>query len=176
MSTSQRSIAIFTATLLWLAGAAQTIARGTQSISPLASTPTQQEGIKLLAEHFTEVRDADALPDRCKHAFTKLTGETSFSLANPGQRYQATDAMAPNARLPWRRLVFGGFSSDRCVIYYEIGGFVTTRAAVVFDTSGDASADPFVWGGIDGGAPHDVPSLVENIARGDFRRSETGRW
>lgn len=116
MSASHRSTAVSTASLLFLAGFFPTIVHGADSIPAPASTPTRNEVARLRVEHFTEVRDANALPDSCKRAFTKLTGEPNFSLADPERSYQANDIATPGARLPWRRLVFGRFSSDRCVI------------------------------------------------------------
>lgn len=133
------------------------------------SVPAATERQKLLAEHFTEVRDAAAFPASCRRGFAALARTHDFELANPGQPYQATDVVS--RRLPWRRLFIGGASSDRCVVFYEIGGFATHRAVVVLDIS--QKTPVLVWGGADGKNPADLRELISQIVEGAFRPSST---
>ena len=132
------------------------------------------ESARLLSEKFTEIQEISAIPPACKAAFAKATGESSFALADPGAPYQSTDVVARGAKLPWRRLIHVGLSSDRCVLYYEIGGFTTTYAALIFDLSVPGTAT-LVWGGVDGSEVTDFRSLLLQIARGSFR-SGTGHY
>ncbi len=139
------------------------------------SQPSTEESTKLRASVFAPVNDAMSFPDACKKGFAKQLGERSFELANPGQPYQATDVITQNPRLPWRRLILGGSTPDRCIIYYEKGGFTTTRVVVVIDIS-KASGPAFVWGGVGGDAPHDLVSLVSQITDAKFQRGGAYSW
>ncbi|AIF48416.1 hypothetical protein [Dyella japonica] len=132
-----------------------------------SSIPAPAERAKLLAEHFIEVRDVAAFPASCKSGFAVLARTSGFELANPGQPYQATDVMGRGPRLPWRRLLIGGVSADRCVVFYEIGGFAPYRSVVVLDISGKGLATP-TWGGADGKNPENLPALISQITKGAF--------
>ena len=131
------------------------------------NVPESSEREKLLSERFTEVRDAATLPAGCKSGFAMLAKTPGFELANPGQPYQATDVVGP--KLPWRRLLFGGVSSDRCIVFYEIGGFAPYRAVVVLDVSNKPPV--LTWGGAGGKNPANVRELISQIVEGAFRPS-----
>lgn len=134
-----------------------------------ASLPSSVEREKLLAEKFVQVHDVAAFPASCKRGFATLSHTPDFELANPGQPYQATDVIGRGPRLPWRQLLIGGVSSDRCIVFYVIGGFASYRAAVVLDIS---KKDPvLVWGGAGGKDPGDLPALISQIAGGAFTQS-----
>lgn len=60
---------------------------------------------------------------------------TSLAMANPGGRYNATDVV-DDARLPFRRLLFGGRSDSLWFIYYEQGGIGYSRNLVIFRYKG----------------------------------------
>ena len=72
-------------------------------------SPAQKEHI--LDGQFNEVTKAEAIPVNAKQAFVKITGELSFAMANPGQKYQVTDVVVDGG-LPRRRLVFAGERGD----------------------------------------------------------------
>ena len=71
-------------------------------------------------------------------------------MANPGQKFQATDVVLDRT-LPFRRLVFAGAQNDKWFVHYEEGGYAHGYYVVAFkvDSQGDAH---FIWGcsGIDG--------------------------
>jgi hypothetical protein len=139
------------------------------------SFPTNaSESAKLRSERFTPVTDVATFPDACKKAFATLTKERTFALANPGQPFQATDVMSM-AKLPWRRLILGGTTPDRCIVYYEKGGFATSYAAVLFDIS-KVEEPTMIWRGVGGGAPHDLPELVSSVTTGGFKQGEQNGW
>ncbi len=142
-------------------------AHGEQAAVLKASTPSLAERAKLLSESFVEVRDVAALPASCLRGFAALTHTRDAELANPGQPYQATDVIAKGPRLPWRRLLIGAVSNDRCVVFYEIGGFAPYRAAMILDTSQNGPAT-LTWGGADGKDPADAHALIAQIVEGAF--------
>lgn len=134
-----------------------------------SSLPSPAERTRLLSGAFVEVRDAAAFPAGCKSGFAALARTHGFELANPGQPYQATDVLGPGPRRPLRRLLFGGVSTDCCIIFYEVGGFAPYRSVVVMDISMSGAAMP-VWGGSNGKNPSDLRALMSQIAAGDFTR------
>ena len=61
----------------------------------------------ILDDPFIVRTKTEDMPASVKQAFARITGESSFSLANPGQKFQLTD-VNPDRTLPRRRLVFAG--------------------------------------------------------------------
>ena len=165
------SLLACSSTWVWSQASSASGMRGQGAVAgaPSLFVPASGEREKLLSEHFTEVRDAAAFPASCKSGFAALTRTHGFELANPGQPYQATDVMGRGPQLPWRRLLIGGVSSDRCIVFYEIGGFAPFRAVVVLDIS--AKTPTLVWGGAGGKNPADLRALISQIAEGDFSPS-----
>jgi hypothetical protein len=100
-------------------------------------------------EHFLDgqfrvVSETEGIPTNLKQAFSKISREPSFSMANPGEKFQVTDVVLDRA-LPWRRLVFAGVQGDKWFVHYERGGRAHSYYVVAFksDSHGDAH---FVWG------------------------------
>ena len=60
------------------------------------------------------------LPEGIKKLYS-LKGSTDVLIADPGERYEATDVIT-NRALPRRRLIFAGVAQDRAFIHYEQGG------------------------------------------------------
>jgi hypothetical protein len=85
------------------------------------------------------------LPEKLKVALTMLTREPEFSLANPGEEYQATDVMTHH-KLPMRRLVVAGNCSGYWFVHYEHGGIGHGYALVFFQPDSKGEMD-FAWGG-----------------------------
>jgi len=98
----------------------------------------------LLDGEFKLVSTTESIPDNVKQAFSKITRQTSFAMANPGQAFQVTDEVLYR-KLPWRRLVFAGVQGDKWFLHYERGGLAHSYYVVAFkaDPHGDAR---FVWG------------------------------
>jgi hypothetical protein len=115
-----------------------------QSAPPVTDDVT--EPLRTL-DQISVVKNTGLLPIACKSAFSVLAKQSEFEMAEPGERFQSGDVVTDH--LPWRRLVFGGVSRDRCLIYYERGGRGLMYAVVVFDLSSDQKAT-FLYGmGID---------------------------
>jgi hypothetical protein len=133
------------------------------------------ESARLSAKGFTQINHVETFPTACKEAFGIFTKEPAFLLADPQQPFQATDVVSP-AKLPWRRLILGGISSDLCVIYYEKGGFTTSYAAVVIDIS-ETRWPTVVWSGVGGSdVPGNITELIDLITKGGFRQGDRNSW
>lgn len=150
-----------------LASASPVEVPGAGALESSAPSPAERE--KLLSGTFVEVRDAAAFPSSCKRGFARLARTHDFELANPGQPYQQTDVLGPGPWRPHRRLLLGGVSGDRCIVFYEVGGFAPYRSVVVMDISASGAATP-VWSGSGGKDPKDLQELLSQIAAGAFSR------
>ena len=92
------------------------------------SAVAQQNGPQPSAEkehildgQFKVVSTTEDIPANVKQAFSAITRESSFALANPGQKYQVTDVVV-DRDLPFRCLVFAGVKGDKWFVHYERGG------------------------------------------------------
>jgi len=125
----------------------------------------------ILDGQFKVVSTTEGMPANIKHVFADITGESSFALANPGQKYQVTDVVV-DQKLPFRRLVFAGVKDDNWLVHYERGGRGHSYYLLVFrvDPHGDAH---FVWGG--GSGPNgakDLEQLRKMVSAGQFSDSD----
>ena len=73
----------------------------------------------------------------------RLAHMSKFEMAEPGEKFQATDVVSGN--LPWRRLILGAYSQTRCLISYEKGGIGLSRQVVFFALMPDQKTE-FVGG------------------------------
>ena len=128
----------------------------------------------ILDGQFNEVTKTDDMPAAVKQAFAKLTSESSFALANPGQKYQATDFVVDRS-LPRRRLVFAGVRSAEWFIHYEEGGIGHSYCVLVFKVD---SQNPmqFVWGGVGSSGAKTLDQLRKMVGSGQFSDEMQNYW
>jgi hypothetical protein len=122
---------------------------------PLTTVAQQRQLPAIERERFVDgqfnvVSKTEAIPTNVKQAFSKISRQPSFAMANPGQRFQATDVVLDRT-LPFRRLVFAGVLDDRWFVHYEKGGYAHGYYVVAFKVDPDGDAH-FVWGcsGVEG--------------------------
>jgi hypothetical protein len=133
---------------------------------------TEKEHI--LDSLFTEVTRTEAISAIAKQAFAKITGEPSFALANPGQKYQVTDVVVDRS-LPRRRLIFAGVQGDEWFVHYELGGYGHSYCVLLF------TVDPrnhlqFVWGGAGSHGAKNLDQLRKMVAGGQFSDEMQNYW
>ncbi len=104
-------------------------------------------------ERFGIVTSVRGLPLGVRDELQKLFGSPSLSIAEPGAPFQASDDIS-EPRLPIRRLVAAGCSTDHCLVYYERGGIAHTWQAALFHWT--PAATRLEWGGV---APRDLASV-----------------
>ena len=128
-------------------------------------TITSNDVVRIMVNCQAIYTTAD-LPERLKTAFTGITKQREFGLANPGDPYQATDVIE-DPKLPVRRLIFAGKCGDFWFIHYEQGGRGHSFAVVFFGENprGDLS---FVWGGRGFSRASSSSDLRNEIARKTF--------
>jgi hypothetical protein len=128
----------------------------------------------ILDSPFTEVTKTEGMPANAKQAFAKITGESSFALANPGQKYQVTDVVVERG-LPRRRLVFAGVRGDEWFIHYELGGIGHSYCVLLFKVDA-ANRVQFVWGGAGSHGAKNLNQLRKMVAAGQFSDEMQYYW
>jgi hypothetical protein len=117
------------------------------------------------------VTSADALPQPIKSAFSTVTQNRPFALANPGSRFNATDDVGPG--LPQRRLVLAAVCNDRWIIQYERGGIGLSVVVMVLRLEPNGNVR-FTWGGDSLDPSTSLGALEDAIVSGKFR--DTARF
>jgi hypothetical protein len=97
-------------------------------------------------ERLDIVTSLRGLPLGVRDALQTLFGSQGLDIAEPGAPFQGAAAAAPaNSKLPLRRLVGAGCSTDHCLVYYERGGAARTWQVALFHWT--PAATRFEWGG-----------------------------
>ncbi len=128
----------------------------------------------ILDSPFTEVTKTEAMSANAKQAFAKITGESSFALANPGRKYQVTDVVVERD-LPRRRLVFAGVRGNEWFIHYELGGIGHSYCVLLFKVD-PANGVQFVWGGTGSHGAKNLDQLRKMVAAGQFSDEMQYYW
>ena len=123
---------------------------------------------------FTKVTKTESMPASVKQAFTKITGEPTFALANPSEKFQVADVIIDRS-LPRRRLVFAGVRGDEWFVHYEVGGIGHFYCVVVFRVDSQSRLT-FVWGGTGSHGAKDLDQLRKMIAAEQFSDDKTYYW
>jgi hypothetical protein len=98
----------------------------------------------LTDERFGIVTSVRGLPLGVRDELQTLFGSRTLDIAEPGAEFQVTDVIV-NPKLPARRLVAAGCSTDYCLVYYERGGVARTWRVALFHWT--PAATRFEWGG-----------------------------
>ena len=95
-------------------------------------------------ERLGMVTSLRGLPLGVRDGLQTLFGSQTLDIAEPGAEFQVTDVIG-NPKLPIRRLVAAGCSTDHCLVYYERGGIAHTWQVALFHWTPKATR--FEWGG-----------------------------
>ena len=112
---------------------------------------------RFLRGWFVEITRVEAFPDPLRPAYREANG-TRFTMADPGEPFQATDVIY-DASLPRRRLVFAGQQDRRFLIHYEQGGIARSYRLDFLEVGGDNRAR-VVWEGYCNRAAGNVRELA----------------
>ena len=123
-------------------------------------------------ERFEIVTSIRGLPLGVRDGLQTLFGSQTLDIAEPGAAFQVTDVFAAR-KLPIRRLVTAGCSTDHCLVYYERGGIAHTWQVALFHWT--PAATRFEGGGI---APPGLASIdqVRNAMLSGAIRGPTKVW
>jgi hypothetical protein len=142
---------IFLCAISVSAWSAVTAAR--QSSSPTALPASLRAHMQ--SERFDIVTSVRGLPLGVRDGLQTLFGSPTLEIAEPGTPFQVTDNVV-SPRLPIRRLIAAGCSTDHCLVYYERGGIAHTWQVVLFHWT--PAATRFEWGGM---APGGLASIID---------------
>jgi hypothetical protein len=126
------------------------------------SAMSQSEVLQFLGGDFRIVKDMKALPRPVIEAFTE-TGGSRLTVANPGQRFQATDHVLDES-LPWKRLLFAGVLGERCFMLYEQGGRAHFYVLALFKLTPAGAIQPIWQGSCEPAA--DIAELRSKVSTG----------
>src|SRR5436190_11820015 len=94
-----------------------TVAIQTLCHADVTKLPAEDRKVLLDASRFHEVHSTKDLPP----AVVALSVNDKVKLADPGQNWNATDAVT-DPTLPWKRLIWAAVGSDYYIVHYERGG------------------------------------------------------
>jgi hypothetical protein len=134
-------------------GALSAVIAGSQA-SPAVPLPGPLRA-HVKEERFGIVTSVRGLPLGVRDALQTLFGSQTLAIADPGAPFQVTDVVV-DTKLPIRRLVMAGCSTDHCLVYYERGGIAHTWQAALFHWT--PAGTRFEWGG---DAPGGLASIDE---------------
>jgi hypothetical protein len=147
----EADVALAVGALLWLSTVACS-----RADAPLPMPGTLRA--HLSEERFETVTSLGGLSLGVSDALRQLFGTSSLDIADPGAQYQGS-AGDHREKLPTRRLVAAGCSSDHCRVYYERAGSDLRWRPVPLGPD----ATRFEWGGAAPGgllAIHDVRHAI----------------
>lgn len=150
------------------------------SLCPAAAAGQTTAPAPLSAELRADVRDGRfaivtsvrGLPLGVRDAMQALWGSRTLDIAEPGADFQRTDVMV-NPPLPIRRMVAAGCTRNRCIVYYERGGFAHTWHVMMFHWTPDATR--FEFGGSAPGGLKTIDAVRTAILSGAIT-SDRGRF
>ena len=118
------------------------VVAGSQTVAPVTLSGALRDHVK--DDRFGIVTSIRGLPLGVRDGLQTLFGSKTLDIAEPGAEFQVTDVIL-NPKLPIRRLVAAGCSTDHCLVYYERGGIVHTWQVALFHWA--PAATRFEWGG-----------------------------
>jgi hypothetical protein len=117
-------------------------------------------------ERYQIVASIRGLPLGVRDGLQTLFGSQALDIAEPGAEFQATDVVV-NPKLPIRRLVAAGCSTDHCLIYYEHGGIAHTWHVTLFRWTPEATQ--FEWGGTAPGGLATIDDVRNAVLSGKIK-------
>jgi hypothetical protein len=126
----------------------------------------------LKGEPFGIVTSIRGLPLGVRDAMQKLFVSQTLDIAEPGASFQVTDVIV-DPKLPRRRLVAAGCSTDHCLVYYERGGIAHTWHVALFHWTPDVTR--FEWGGAAPGGLGSIDAVRRATLSGAIK-GQVGFW
>ena len=140
------------------------VAIGSQAASSGALSETLRAHVK--EDRFQIVTSIRGLPLGVRDGLQKLFATPELDIAEPGAEFQVTDVMGTK-KLPIRRLVAAGCSTDHCLVYYERGGIAHTWQVTLFHWT--PAATRFEWGGTAPGGLKTIDDVRKAVLSGAIK-------
>jgi len=130
----------------------------------VAPNMSSHERQTFLAADYEILQRVSDLPSGIRSLYT-VKGGSHIAMANPGERFEATDNIT-DPTLPRRRLIFAGVSQDRAFVHYEEGGIAHSYVIELFRLEPSQTAVG-VWRGYCGPAKS-LADLRQLMSAGDY--------
>lgn len=130
----------------------------------IAPNMSSRERQTFLAADYEILQRISDLPSGIRSLYT-VKGGFNIAMANPGERFEATDNIT-DPTLPRRRLIFAGVSQDRAFVHYEEGGIAHSYIVEFFRLEPSQTAIG-VWRGYCGPAKN-LADLRRLMSVGDY--------
>ncbi len=140
---------------------------GSQATAPGALSTALRAHVR--DERFGIVTSIRGLPLGVREALQTLFGSRTLDIAEPGAEFQRSDVIV-NSKLPIRRLVAAGCSTDHCLVYYERGGVAHTWHVTLFHWT--PAATRFEWGGSAPGGLATIDEVRNTILSGAIKSDQ----
>jgi hypothetical protein len=122
-------------------------------------------------ERFEIVTSIRGLPLGIRNELQTLWGGQTLDIAEPGAQFQVSE-MASDSKLPTRRLVAAGCSTDHhCLVYYERGGSAHTWRVALFHWT--PAETRFEWGGTAPGGLKTIDGVRNALLSGAIKNSDS---
>jgi hypothetical protein len=121
---------------------------------------------------FQPVTSVRGLPLGVRDALQTLFNSPTLDIAEPGAEFQVTDVVG-TSKLPFRRMVAAGCTSNYCLVYYERGGIAHTWQVAMFHWT--PAATRFEWGGIAPGGLKTIDDVRKAVLSGAIK-SPSRTW
>jgi hypothetical protein len=152
--------------LLWMIGVSlwSAVIVGSQA----AATGPLPESLRahVKNDNFQIVTSVRGLPLGVRDGLQQLWGTPELDIAEPRDEFQRTDAIG-TPKLPTRRLVAAGCSTDHCLVYYERGGIAHTWQVTLFHWTPKATR--FEWGGTAPGGLKTIEDVRKAVLSGAIK-------
>lgn len=135
-----------------------------EPIKFVAPNMSSREREAFLAADYEILQTISDLPAGIRSLYT-VKGGSHIAMANPGERFEATDVIT-DPTLPRRRLIFAGVSQDRAFVHYEQGGIAHSYVIELFRLEPSQTAVG-VWRGYCGPAKS-LTDLRQLMSAGDY--------
>jgi hypothetical protein len=130
----------------------------------VAPNMSSHERQTFLSADYEILQTVSDLPAGIRGLYT-VKGGPHIAMANPGEKFEATDHITDPA-LPRRRLIFAGVSQDRAFVHYEEGGIAHSYLVELFRLEPPQAAIG-VWHGYCGPAKN-LAELRRLMSAGDY--------
>ena len=140
------------------------VATGHQAAAPSELSGALRAHVK--EERFGVVTSIRGLPLGVREALQTLFASSWLDIAEPEEEFQATGASI-RSRVPSRRLVAAGCSSDHCLVYYERGGSAHSWHVALFHWT--PAETRFEWGAVAPGGLVTIGDVRDAVLSGAIK-------
>jgi hypothetical protein len=155
-------VAVRVGVMRYLKDASRPLDEGRRIESSTAGV-SQSTWLEFLNRDFNIVTDVRALPGPVLQKYTEQGG-SRLLMANPGQKFEATDVIR-DASMPRERLIFAGVAGDKCFVHYERGGRAHMYVVEYFGVTSPESVKP-LWSGYCDAPAANIQDLRSKLIHG----------